>query len=204
MKWVHRLDLELCLPWQHARCQTLMLVTYKQLQLTRAYSHGFCFWQAFFYAAFSDKTCHENSTALHTVHPYNCLRLINKLYLLVQKASVTQKCCTGHTFTLVLYQPFKKAYTAMGKKGICKKASQYINALNHSGGWSIMGSLKVAAYHCNNSVSLKKRTKQQINTQNVNRNRAKIVTLICWSDEAITAVGKWGISSWYTRIHAAI
>lgn len=52
-----------------------------------------------------------------------------------------------------------KAYAAMGKKGICKKASQYINALNHSGGCIIMGSRKVTAYHSNNSVSLRKKNK---------------------------------------------
>lgn len=49
--------------------------------------------------------------------------------------------------------PFKKAYAATGKNGSCRAASQYMNALNHSGGWSIMGSRKVVAYQRSSSVS---------------------------------------------------
>lgn len=42
-----------------------------------------------------------------------------------------------------------------------------MKALNHSGGWSIMGSLKEAAYLCNKSVSLETRTELQVDALSV-------------------------------------
>ena len=54
------------------------------------------------------------------------------------------------------YQPLKKAYAAMGKKGSWNTSSQNTKDLNHTGGSCIRGSLNSLEYHRNRLLNWKR------------------------------------------------